>query len=140
MDQLRTRATAKKLGFELTGKWIDCVHCAKAKVTKKPIRKNSEQTETVKGDRISMDSTSCSKISLGGKRYANVKLDLFTNMPFCSFTKQKSDIDQDSMDFIKRVKTDIGRLPKVIRCDNAGENKVFKDRPVSYTHLTLPTN
>ena len=52
------------LGFELTGKWNDCVHCSKAKVKKKTINKITEKKEENKGDRIAIDTTSCSSTSI----------------------------------------------------------------------------
>jgi hypothetical protein len=62
-DQEKTKAVVIAIGWTICrGGWCRCVHCAKAKVKRKKIPKNTEHEKAVKpGGRIFTDITSIRK-------------------------------------------------------------------------------
>jgi hypothetical protein len=115
----KTMATAKRLGYKLTGKWIECESCAKGKAKKKNIKKTTDKKAERPGERMALDITSCRNESYGGKKFAHVKIDFFTNMLFCEFLKTKSEVVEDGLNFVTMVSSKLNRLPENIRLDNS---------------------
>jgi hypothetical protein len=117
--------TADKLSIALTGDYQGCIHCTRGKLKKLKISKVCKDGYEKPGERIVIDATSCSTVSLGGNRVVNMKLDFGSGKKWATFLKKKSDIPQDCMDFMELVKQAKGRPPMFIRLDNSAENKEF---------------
>ena len=75
---------------------------------------------------IAIDITSCGSVSLGGKKYVHVKIDMGSGKLFLSLLKRTSDVIKDMILFVKNVKLHWNRDIKYIRCDNSGENNKLK--------------
>ena len=117
--------TAEKMGYRLTGKIKDCIHCARAKMKQKKIPKKADEEDLEWGTRIAMDITSCGEKSAAGNKYARVKIDYHTDKMFVSFLKTKDAAAEDGMKFIDDLVSSGRRPPKYIRKDRAGENRVM---------------
>ena len=63
--------------------------------------------------------------SVQGGKFAHVKLDYHTEKLFVSFMKKKSQVAEDGLRFIEDLASGGKRLPKYIRMDRSGENKVM---------------
>ena len=61
-----------------------------------------------------------------GKRFWNLAVDEATNMCFSLFMQNKSDLAELFTKFLKVMKDTHKIQVKVIRCDNAGENKALQ--------------
>ena len=59
--------TAEVMGYVLTGKLKDCLHCARAKIKQKKMNKIEQGGNLKQGSRIAMDMTSSKTKSLEGK-------------------------------------------------------------------------
>ena len=103
----------------------------KEKLGRKKIGKEVREGECKVGERIAIDISGSKEVSLGGKRYAQVKLDYGINKLFVSFLKKKSEGVSDMMKFLKKMLKERNRLPRYIRMDRSGENMKFKERKVS---------
>ena len=75
-----------------------------------------------------MDSTGSKRQSLGGNKYAHVKMCHGSRMIFVSFHKKKSEFEQDAYDFIKWVRRKKHKTLKTIRCDRTPEYVSLKDK------------
>ena len=117
------RSTAKTLNIKLTGKLQPCIHCARANAQKKKINKTSDSANCKVGERIGVDITGFKRVSLGKKKYANVKIDYSTDYLFASFLKTKDEAIDDLKSFIKIIKKHKPMNKRYIRCDGSGENK-----------------
>ena len=58
--------TAENLGYKLTGKMEDCIHCDRAKAKQKKVAKVAVEEALEWGTRMAMDITSCREKSAGG--------------------------------------------------------------------------
>ena len=63
------------------------MHCAKGKARKTKIGKEVSEEKCEVGERIGIDISGSKEVSLGGKKYAQVKLDYGSNKLFVSFLK-----------------------------------------------------
>jgi transposase InsO family protein len=120
------RATAKELDWLVKGKVITCVSCAKGKARQKNIPKSNENHSEVPGERIYTDISSVRTVSKGGRRYWALFVDDASDMPWSAFLHFKSDFPEQGLKLMKHLK-EIGKPVRYIRCDNAGENKKFKE-------------
>lgn len=118
MDQ-----TAEKLGYHLTGKMKDCIHCTRAKARQKKISKKTLNEDLREGTRIGMDVTGCRSKSIGGKLYVYLKIDYLMNMMFVLFLMTKDETVEDGLEFLSGIGGNGKQMPKYICWDRAGENK-----------------
>ena len=85
----------------------------------------------VVGERIGIDISGSKEFSLGGKKYAHVKIDYGSNKLFVEFLKKKSDAVEDMMKLLRKIQTERKKerkkLPKYIRMDWSRENMKFKE-------------
>ena len=121
------KGTAEHLGYCLVWKMEKCVHCTKGKARKTKLGKEVQEEVCKVGERIGKDISGSKEVSLGGKRYAQVKLDCGSYKLFVSFLKKKSEGVSDMMKFLKKVLKERKKLPKFIRMDRSGENMKFKE-------------
>ena len=111
----------------MVGKMEKCVHCAKGKARKTKLGKEVQEEECKVGERIGIDISGSKEVSLGGKRYAQVKIGYGSNKLFVSFLKKKSEGVEDMMKFLKKVQKERKKLLRFIRMDWSGENMKFKE-------------
>jgi len=64
--------------------------------------------------------------SAGGSKYLFLAVDEATHMKFSLFLKQKSEVKEKFIPFLKELRDMYGRCVHHIRCDNAGENRVLE--------------
>ena len=74
-----------------------------------------------------IDLTSSKQTSAGGSKYWCLAVDEATHMKFSMFLKQKSDMKEKLVPFLKELHHTYGVKIKHIRCDNAGENRALED-------------
>jgi Reverse transcriptase (RNA-dependent DNA polymerase)/gag-polypeptide of LTR copia-type len=119
------KKTADYHNIKLRGSFDPCYECsiAKAKV-KKTNKITTKPTSTVPGERISIDISSVNQKSYGGSKFWLLILDDATDMIWSFFLKQKSELPNKVIDFIKELKSD-NKIVKYIRCDNSGENMLL---------------
>ena len=70
-----------------------------------------------------MDISSIKYPSAGGAKYWVLFVDDYSDFLFGMYMKNKSDLVDEGIKLIKKIKNDHGVAIKKIRCDNAGENK-----------------
>ena len=119
--------TAEAMGFILTGKSKECLHCARAKMKQKKMNKIEQGGNFEPGTRVAMDMTSSKTKSLGGKNIAHVIIDYDTNMLFVSLLKKKSEGVEDGLELLEEIKAKKGKGPDYVRLDQSGENKKLRD-------------
>jgi len=112
----------KHLGISVNGKLKPCEACALHKAKQKPVKKVTKNRANEVGGRMFMDMSGPFHPTIGGSRYWVLVVDDFSRMGFCGFLKEKSELASWMMKFIQFVEVQ-GYHVKIIRCDNAGENK-----------------
>ncbi len=70
-----------------------------------------------------MDISGSFHPTISGSRYWVLLVDDFSRMGFCGFLKEKSELASGMMNLIQFVEVQ-GYHVKIIRCDNARENKM----------------
>ena len=74
-----------------------------------------------------IDLTSSKYISTGGSKYWLLAVDEATQMKFSMFLKQKTEVKESFVPFLKELRHAYGINIEHIRCDNAGENCALED-------------
>ena len=118
--------TSRKLVWKLTGKQESCEHCNLAKVKQKSVPKTSSYfSDTEPGERLFLDTSNIKKpeaLKSMGKSNWLMIVDETTKFKFSSFHETKNKMINPTCTLIHKLNSrDI--TTKVIRCDNAGENK-----------------
>ena len=122
-DQMRK--TANLMGIKLQGKFEKCEGCARgrvkvARINPLPMLETSRPLE-----RYGMDISSCSSVSIGGKRYWALWVDYASGFTWSMFLKQKNDLVNEGVRFLKqRMREFKHRI--FVRCDNSGENLALR--------------
>ena len=100
-----------------------CTDCVVSKAKQKKLSKTNRKKVKNKGDRVYLDISSSKAQSYGGAKFWVLMQDEYTDMCWSVFLKKKSDLKNALIPLIIKIKKDTGVDIKVIRCDNAGENK-----------------
>ena len=95
------------------------VPCIKQKLVQKV---TSNKAISV-GERLFMDTSGPFHPTIGGSKYWILVVDDYSRMGFCGFVKAKSDLAAWMVKLVSFIKSH-GHSVKIIRCDNAGENKM----------------
>ena len=74
-----------------------------------------------------IDLMSSKYTSAGGSKYWFLAVDEATHMKFSIFLKQKSEVKERFVPFLKELRHMYGVKVEHIRCDNAGKNRVLED-------------
>jgi len=85
-------------------------------------RKRTERKIVKNGICFCIDFALSKFTSAGGSKYWFLAVDEATHMNFSLFLKQKSDVKEKFIPFLKELPDTCGRRVHHIRCDNAGEN------------------
>ena len=113
--------------FKIQGKMENCENCAIGKMRQKNIPKGPKEKSTKPGYRMYIDITSSKYTSAGGSKYWCLAVDEATHMIFSMFLKQKSDMKEKLVTFLKELQHTYGVKVKHTRCDNAGENRALEE-------------
>lgn len=98
-----------------------CEMCIKGKMSRKSFPKKATSTENTL-DCIVSDVCGPMQIeSLGRKRYFVTFIDVHSNYTEVQFIRQRSEVVQKSIEFIERMKTQVGKKCKIFRSDKAKE-------------------
>ena len=119
-------ATAKYYKVDLTGKVNDCLSCSWGKIRQKNIPKRNEDKSKNPGERMYLDISSMRKPSMGGRQHWEMLVDEATKYKKSFFLKKKNEQVEPIIDWMKDLKARHKIEVKIIRCDNAGENKVLE--------------
>ena len=119
-------ATAKYYKVDLTGKVNNCLSCSLEKIRQKNIPKKNEDKTKNPGERMYLDISSMRKTSMGGRQHWVMLVDEATKYKKSFFLKKKNEQVEPIIDWIKALKARHKIQVKIIRCDNAGENKVLE--------------
>ena len=129
MSNILTKATARQLGWHLTGAVRPCESCAKAKAKQKNVPKKSEhQVATANGQRIFLDISSVKMIENSDKTasrpFWRIMVDERTQLKFSDFFDTKDGMVEPTCEQLYRWMRN-GKVVKYIRLDDAGENKAL---------------
>ena len=119
-------ATAKYYKVDLTGKVNNCLNCSLEKIRQKNIPKKDEDKSKNPGERMYLDISSMRKPSMGGRQHWVMSVDEATKYKKSFFLKKKNEQVKPIIYLIKGSKARHEIQVKIIRCDNAGENKVLE--------------
>ena len=119
-------ATAKYYKVDLTDKVNNCLSCSLEKIRQKNIPKKNEDKSKNPGERMYLDISSMRKPSMGGRQHWVMLVDEATKYKKSFFLKKKNEQVEPIIDWIKALKARHKIQVKIIRCDNAGENKVLE--------------
>ena len=119
-------ATAKYYKVDLTGKVNNCLSCSLEKIRQKNIPKKNEVKTMNPGENMYLDISSMRKPSMGGRQHWFMLVDEATKYKKSFFLKKKNEQVEPIIDRIKALKARHKIQVKIIRCDNAGENKLLQ--------------
>ena len=119
-------ATAKYYKVDLTGKVNNCLSCSLEKIRQKNIPKKNEDKSENPGERMYLDISSMRKPSMGGRQHWVLLVDEATKYKKSFFLKKKNEQVEPIIDWIKALKARHKIQVKIIRCDNARENKFLE--------------
>ena len=121
-------ATAKYCNVDLTGKVNNCLSCSLEKIRQKNIPKKNEDKSENPGERMYLDISSMRKPSMGGRQHwVMLLVDEATKSKMSFFLKRKNEQVEPIMDWIKALKARHKIQVKIIRCDNAGGIRSWKE-------------
>ena len=118
--------TAKYYKVNLTEKVNDCLSCSLEKRRQNIVPKKNEDKSKNPRERMSLDISSMRKPSKGGRQHWVILVDEATKYKKSFFLKKKNEQVEPIIDLIQALKARHEIQVKIIRCDNAGENKVLE--------------
>jgi hypothetical protein len=126
-----TRQAAKERGWIVTGTWTPCEDCAAGKAKQKNVPKESDPESKEKNESRMFLDISTIKQPKDGPRVSKpnwrIMVDERTNMKFSDFFATKNGMIEPTCVKLNRWKQ-AGLAVKIMRLDNAGENKKLKER------------
>ena len=108
------------------GKVNNCLSCSFEKIRQKNIPKKNEDKSKNPGERMYLDISLMRKPSMGGRKHWVMLVDEATKNKKSFFLKKKNEQVEPIIDWIKALKARHKIQVKIIRCNNAGENKVLE--------------
>ena len=99
----------------------NCENCAIGKMKQKKVPKGPTEKSTKPGYRMYIDLMSSKYTSAGGSKYWCLAVDEETHMKFSMFLKQKLEMKEKLVPFLKELQHTYGVKVEHIRCDNAGK-------------------
>jgi hypothetical protein len=125
------RKMADYYGLKSQGQFITCFECLLAKIRQRNVGKTTEKTSKIPGERLMVDISLVRSPSFGGSKFLIMVLDDCTFMCWSMFVLAKSYLPKYFALLIKKLQLDqrylIKHIVKSIRCDDAGENKAWKN-------------
>ena len=133
-SEATSKSTAKQYGWKLTGNFDKCDECTLAKIRQQNLNKEATHSSK-KGERLYIDISSIKRRSYGGSKFWVLIVDDFTKMKWSIFLKNKSELTDKVIPFLKTMHEEVKVIIQSIRCDNAGENKKLEDNCKKTTGL-----
>ena len=118
--------TAKYYMVNLTGKVNNCQRCSSEKIRQNNIPRKNEDKSKNPGEMMYLDIVSMRKPSMGGRQHWVMFVDEATKYKKSFVLKKKNKQVESIIDWIKATKARHEIQVKIIRYDNAGENKVLE--------------
>ncbi|KAG5867482.1 hypothetical protein JTB14_000231 [Gonioctena quinquepunctata] len=113
------RYSLRQLGLPFSN--VICNTCVEGKCTRKPFYKCEKKTTEI-GELIHSDIAGpIATPTTEGHKYFQVLIDDYSQLLVVKLLKQKSEGEQNVIDFIRTIKTQHGLKTKRIRVDNGGE-------------------
>jgi hypothetical protein len=131
------RATAAKMGIAVQGLPYVCGDCAISKIKKKKISKETKNQATEKGGRVSIDISSIKAKSYGGAKHWLLIQDEYTKCVWGFFMKEKSELGETVLQWMKSIEKDPGVIVKCFCTDNAGESVKFQEMLINETKYAV---
>ena len=125
-SEATTKATARKLGWNISNDFETCESCAEAKAKTRKMRKITSSPATKKGETLGLDSSYVKHTSKGGKKYWLRLVDFYTKFTWNFFLREKSETADTVTSFLADIEAKHKMKFDKIRCDNAGENTALK--------------
>ena len=122
-----TRSTGRKMGLNMKGAIRHCEGCGIGKMRQKNMNKEHVPRANTVGDRMFMDISSIKHKSAGGSKFWALFMDDHSGFLISRFLKQKSDLAEQGSMLIKVLGNQQRINVKIVRCDNAGENKKMEE-------------
>ena len=113
-------------GIKVSGTMELCDACALAKGKQKNASKDTATIASKPGERLYVDISSVSAVSIGGSKFMVMIVDDYSRMKWSRFIKSKSELTSVVIPLLKELKS-IGKPVSYIRLDNAGENKTLSN-------------
>jgi len=126
-EEAVTKLTGNYMKLKIKGKMENCENCTIGKIRQKNVEKGPKEKSTKPGYHIYIDITLSKHISAGGSKFWFIAVDEATHMKFSMFLKQKSEVKERFIPFLKELRHMYGVWVEHIRCDNAGENRALED-------------
>ena len=123
-------ATAKYYKVDLTGKVNNCLSCSLEKIRQQNIPMKNEDKISNPGERMYLDISSMRKPSMRGTQHWVMLVDEATKYKKSFFLKKKNEQVEHIIDWIIALKARHKIQVKIIRCDNAGEKKSWKESQI----------
>ena len=131
--------------LKIKGNMENCENCGIGKMRQKNVPKGPKENSTKPGYRMYIDITSSKYVSTGGSKYWFLAVDEATHMKFSMFIKQKSEVKESFVPFLKELRHTYGIKVEHIRCDNTGKNCALeylcieKDLGIIFEYTALGT-
>ena len=97
------KLTGNYMKLLIPGKMDNCVNCAIGKVRQKNIEKGPKEKSSKPGYRFYIDIALSKFTSAGGSKYWFLAVDEATHMKFSMILKQKSDVKEKFIPFLKEL-------------------------------------
>ena len=110
----KLRATAKNMGWVLTGQNEKCEDCALGKTRQKNVPKEHKPRSDKKGERLFIDIAPMKHKSLGGSKFWLIVMDDSTNYVWSYFLKKKSQTSETVRTLVKTLRAKDGNIVKYI--------------------------
>jgi len=120
------KLTGNYMKLSIQGKMDNCKNCAIGKMRQKNVKKGPKEKSSKPGFPFYIDIALSKFTSAGGSKYWFLAVDEALHMKFSLFLKQKSDVKDKFIPFLKELRDTYGRRVDHIRCNNAGENRALK--------------
>ena len=115
-SEATTILTAKTYGWTLTGKLEKCDKCTLAKIRQRNLNKEASPSSK-KGERLYINISSIKRHSYGGSKFWVLIVDDFTKMKWSLFLKNKSELTDKVLPFLKTMHEEVKVIVQSIRCD-----------------------
>ncbi len=121
------RLTAAHYGWVVKGTSKKCPDCGTAKATQTSVDKNPVERSNTPAERLFIDISSIKTKSFGNSKYWLLAIDDCTDHCWSFFLERKKHTSMKIRALIKDLKKKHKKTVKIIRCDNAGENKILEE-------------
>ena len=117
-----TRGTERMSGVPLTGTWSPCVQCSESRVRRYVVPKSTESRTNERAERFFIDITNPFHVtSLGGNRYAMLRIDDFPCFKFIRFLKHTSDAAKELRELVAERIAPADIKISTVRTNGGGE-------------------